>query len=497
MMGTQRRRRGNPRQKYNSFLCTNKMTFQECELAILRNAVDESEKIKGEQIAKSAEITEIIDILEDYLVKKRFICYGGTAINNILPNYAQFYNRNVELPDYDFFSTNAMRDAKHLADIYYKAGYADVEAKAGVHFGTYKVYVNFIPIADITQMHPRLYAELEKECITIKGIRYAPPNYLRMSMFLELSRPQGDTSRWEKVLKRMNLLNKHYPLNKPHCEKIDFQRKLDDEKTPTDQEKYYYYARDSFIEQGLVFFGGYAAALYSHYMPHEQQKQLEKIPDFDVLSETPKESAEKVKKSFLENGVKDVKIIRHESLGEVIPEHYELRVGNDTLAFIYQPIACHSYNTIHEDGKEVKVATIDTMLSFYLAFMYADREYFLKDRILCLAMYLFEVEQKNRLEQKGLLRRFTLTCYGKQPTLEEIRAEKARMYAELGGIKGQNTRQFDLWFLKYSPGKQGSSLRKTAKKQKMANAKLKHGKALTDTSLANLIKPNAFLPAMF
>ena len=40
----------------------------------------------------------------------------------------------------------------------------------------------------------------------INGIQYAPPNFLRMNMFIELSRPAGDVSRWEKVLKRMILL---------------------------------------------------------------------------------------------------------------------------------------------------------------------------------------------------------------------------------------------------------------------------------------------------
>ena len=37
-----------------------------------------------------------------------------------------------------------MEDAIELADIYYKEGFTEVEAKAGMHFGTYKVYVNFI-----------------------------------------------------------------------------------------------------------------------------------------------------------------------------------------------------------------------------------------------------------------------------------------------------------------------------------------------------------------
>ena len=36
--------------KYNTKLCDNDMTFQECELAILRHAVDETEKIQQQKI---------------------------------------------------------------------------------------------------------------------------------------------------------------------------------------------------------------------------------------------------------------------------------------------------------------------------------------------------------------------------------------------------------------------------------------------------------------
>ena len=63
----------------------------------------------------------------------------------------------------------------------------------------------------------------------VAGILYAPPNFLRMAMYLELSRPAGDVSRWEKVLKRLILLNKHYPLSSKECgEKNPFQREMDD-----------------------------------------------------------------------------------------------------------------------------------------------------------------------------------------------------------------------------------------------------------------------------
>jgi len=263
------------------------MKFEECELAILRQAVDDSEKEVQAKIANSDEIKKMVKILERFLQKKKCVCYGGTAINNILPKHAQFYNRDIEIPDYDFFSPNALKDAKELADIYFKEGYSDVEAKSGVHLGTYKVFVNFIPMADVTQMNIHLYRSVLKESIEINGIHYAPANYLRMNMFIELSRPKGDVSRWEKVLKRLNLLNEFYPLSSEgqniDCQTVDFQRKMDSLQSLS--EKIYFVTRDTFIEQEVIFFGGFASSLYSKYMPEETRHLVKSIPDFDVLSE--------------------------------------------------------------------------------------------------------------------------------------------------------------------------------------------------------------------
>ena len=56
--------------------CTNKMTFDECELAILRQAVDNNEKIAGQKIASSDEIKKMIEIVENFLKNKRTLCYG-------------------------------------------------------------------------------------------------------------------------------------------------------------------------------------------------------------------------------------------------------------------------------------------------------------------------------------------------------------------------------------------------------------------------------------
>lgn len=429
-------------------VCTPEMNFQECELAILRHAVDESEKIKGEKLANSDEIRHIVGILEDFLVRKKCICYGGTAINNILPKFAQFYDRDIEIPDYDFYSATPMDDAKELADIYYNEGYTEVEAKAGVHYGTYKVFVNFIPIADITLLAEDIFESICKEAIRVNGILYCPPNFLRMNMFLELSRPAGDVSRWEKILKRMTLLNKYYPFEPAiPCDKIDFEGEVPTEIDTT--EKIYYVIRDTLIDEGVVFFGGYASSLYSKYMTSAERYKARSIPDFDVISEEPDRCAILVMEKLLKNGYKRVRHIVHEEVGEIIPKHIEIRVGKETLAFIYYPVACHNYNKIYMKNREIKVATIDTILSFYLAFYYSNKPYYYRDRILCMAKFLFDLEQKNRLEQKGILKRFSINCYGEQPTLEAIRAKKAEKYRELKDER--DSREFQEWFLNYKP----------------------------------------------
>ena len=38
-------------------------------------------------------------------------------------------------------------------------------------------------------------------------------------------------------------------------------------------------------------------------------------------------------------------------IGEIIAPHYYIKVGNDAVAFIYEPLACHSYNTIKINNK--------------------------------------------------------------------------------------------------------------------------------------------------
>ena len=440
--------------------CDRNTSLADCELAVLRNTIDKAERVQGKKFINDPKIIEIIQIVENFLRSSKRVCYGGTAINNILPEKDQFYDKNVELPDYDFFSPRALEDAKKLADIYAKKGFKEIEAKAGIHHGTFKVYVNFIPVADITFLTPEIYNRLSKDAFVVSGINYAPPNYLRMAMYLELSRPMGDTSRWEKVLKRLTLLNNRYPLKGKKCASIEIQRLFGEAKN-TDH--IFYTTRNSLIGEKVVFFGAMANRMYLRNLKKFKKAKIPKIPDFDVLSEKPKQTATHVLENLQRAGIENVSIVKKKGVGEIIAPHYEIKIGKETIVFIYQPLACHSYNTIIIGGNKVRVATIDTMLSLYLAFAYVDRPYYDMNRILCMCEFLFKVRSQNRLKQSGLLKRFSVSCIGEQATMASIRSEKNKKHEELKGQRG--TRKYDEYFLNYNPNKKKTQKKKKKKKK--------------------------------
>jgi hypothetical protein len=65
--------------------------------------------------------------------------------------------------------------------------------------------------------------------------------------------------------------------------------------------------------------------------------------------------------------------------------------------------------------------------------------------------FLFDVQKENRLEQKGVLKRFSIDCYGVQPTLEDLMREKADKFQELKDKRG--TKEYEEWFLRYNGNK--------------------------------------------
>jgi hypothetical protein len=274
-------------------------------------------------------------------------------------------------------------------------------------------------------------------------------------------------SRWEKVFKRLTLLNKYHPLKTPYnCRALENSKESDDS-SESKEDKIFFKIREALVSEDGVFFGGFAASLYSKIVKKTAPIAKNHPPSFDVIVENPEKCATIIKERLADIGVRKVKIIKHENLEDVIPEHIQVIVENKTVAFLFKPIACYNYNEIEMASHKIKVATIDTMLSFYLAFAYSGEPYFNVERILCMAQFLFDIEEENRLNRRGLLKRFSANCYGEQATLASMRAEKSNKFKELvaKGVK-KDSPEWNEWFFKYSPAEKFGDKKETSEEFK-------------------------------
>ena len=186
-------------------------------LEALSEFVDEAGSLRDEEFVENPDLRRALSLVEVFLRKKHRICYGGMAINAHLPKELKFYDFSKTLPDYDFFTYNPQKDSDELVSLFHSHGYTEVESRLGTHKGTYKIFVNYVGVADITEMPYWMYTILQKRSIQQDGISYADADFLRMNMYLELSRPRGEVERLEKVYKRLILLNMAKPTHTAHC----------------------------------------------------------------------------------------------------------------------------------------------------------------------------------------------------------------------------------------------------------------------------------------
>lgn len=405
-----------------------------------------------------------IKIVEDFIVNKRLVCYGGTAINNILPKDLQFYNYDIDIPDYDFFSPNAMEDAKELCDIYNKEGYAHVEAKSAFFYGTYKVFVNYIPIADITQIHEKFYKYLVKKSITINKIKYTNPDFLRMSLHQELSRPYGDVSRWEKIYDRMTMLNKYFPYINKRISNVDdsIQRKLvlSQSASSINDKLMNLFFREKTIIMNLKM----VLCIYKNYMTPKNKKLVNKRGchrSFSKYNDEPFLIYEKDivgMRKKMKQIEPSLSITKEESKYKFIKSYYLVKYNAELIGIIFDPDSCVAYNEINSKKHNINIANLDTLLHLYFSLILIEFKYIDKENIYFSIVMLYQIIQnyddilKNRsVVGNKQLSRFNLPCDGIQQDYQSILKQRNQKYKTLKNKK--TSKEYKAWFFKYTPRK--------------------------------------------
>jgi len=409
---------------------------------VAKIALEEQEK----EAARDPSVKTSLSIVEQFIKSSRVMCYGGTAINNLLPKEDRFYIPGKDIPDYDFFSETPQIHATKLADKLTSAGFKSVEVKPGVHLGTFKVFCDYTGVADISHLDKAIFKKLWDESIEKGGIHYVPPNFLRMSVYLELSRPKGDVTRWKKVYSRLALLNKHYPMTCPK----DGEEMSGAYLSPETKSK----IEKLLIKEKIVLLGFNAANL--------QQRRGDNwmLPlDLLVTPDKREETAKKLLEYLEDKSEKKLKLDEIPAYEELLQAHTDIddsKTGK-TLIRIYETDACHSY---HETASGLMLASIPTLLQFFLSVLYAPK-HFLEElpeqRFLCAAQQLVEMANNNLPRRYKLLT--PITCLGKQKSLLDMRKTKSALYEKLS--KNKSSPEFLEYFFTYVP----TSMDKTRRKK--------------------------------
>ena len=216
-----------------------------------------------------------LDVVIKFIMDKGLKLYGGLALHEHLKKHKNPIYGSSEFPDYDVFSPNAWDHAKELCNILYNMGFYFVEARSSIlndnKHQTYKVSVDTIYILDLTQsgcepskMKYKLCQEcggtLNNKCVSIfnhipvndlksyslkdnkiyrktynydsdsglypKKLFICDPNWLKISMYRELTEPYSNPPRLPKVGMRLEKFNKFFEYESTKCSKEEYNKEV-------------------------------------------------------------------------------------------------------------------------------------------------------------------------------------------------------------------------------------------------------------------------------
>jgi hypothetical protein len=384
-------------------------------------AKEASRKIDYDE-AHNEDILLAVEVVEAFLRKKHRICYGGQAMNMHLPKDHKFYDPETSLPDYDFLTPDGKGDVEALTKALKAEGFTEVSNRQGIHEGTTKIYVNYIAVADITEINPLFYDIIKDRAIEMDGITYMDADTLRMMMYLELSRPRGEVERWEKVFERLLLLNRYV---KPRICKAPKDTMLTQAQHKSISAKLRQKILNYCMEDLKVLAGADIIDYYKYRLKKPVHVHWLFKAGGPVLfySKAPEDDLKKLHDRT--GGALIFK--KYTAEAEFFPLVY-IGYSNEAPAVaIIQETACHAYNTIAtDDGRTLRIASLDTLITLYLSFLFRSslQDLFLKP-IGCMVEQMIGLQTLYRNRPNAPFPFISIECSGHQKTFASLLREKA------------------------------------------------------------------------
>jgi len=387
----------------------------------LGSIVELAEQRNKYEAAHDPDVNRALEIVRQFIVRKRRVCYGGTAMNAILPKEKQFYNPEMDLPDYDFFTPDGPNDIQQLVKDLVQEGFKNVHHRLGIHEGTSKIFVNFVAIADITNISKEVYGIFLSRAVKRNEMYYTDPDILRMMMYLEISRPKGMVSRWDKVFDRLQLINSFFPPKGGR--QVGTTRKNSAKAHGEIQGLLYNYCIDNYRVLITGSLDKYYSVVIRKTTPNFNLQEL--TGPIGFLCPDVKADA-KIIQRFL-GGPEKCKLLLHKPRGEIVPVHVEVRYAGVPVAFLLEEAGCHAYlNFPLKDGRSIAIASLDTLITIYYSLaIFTKRLKELIPGINYKIAQFVKLAEENRRSKSPKIPSFPLSCRGYQKGFATLLREKA------------------------------------------------------------------------
>ena len=386
----------------------------------------------------------IFDLTYIFFSKNKVLLYGGTALNELMPKNLKIYKEHT-LPDIDVFSTNAYNLAVKLVKYFHRKGFDNITTSytEALHEGTYKVFVDSLQVADITNVTPKTFKRMSENAVLSKSlnINIVNPQVLRMSLHLILSKGDSDSvNRWEKNLKRLYTLYKVYPpvVCESQSQSQSQSQNQNQSETSSISKKVSSSLQQALKETDYVLLG-----------MHEVELLLGKpilfndIPPIQVLVENSD------LKHVANNLISRAKTFQSASTtsekstitcsnvykaDHFIPDHICIKSAGNIVAIIYYADDCVNYN----EYKGSRIASIHTVIRMYLSMLLSPYKHFEKfaNSCECVATMLSIINQQSHKPSSKLqitnklLKDVVGKCYGSYNGIVTMRKDRLQRIAK-------------------------------------------------------------------
>jgi hypothetical protein len=372
-------------------------------------------------------IKEFHDVMRDilnFIKTKKRIMYGGYALNYLIKNRNEndiIYNYYT-IADTEFYTYTPVTDIVELCDMLHKKGYKYVQGKDAGHSETYKIYVNFVNYCDISYMPKFIYDNIP----TIKegGFTIIHPHIMLVDKFRMFNNPMTASWRFDKEVKRSNLILKYFPLSKIDCTL----NKYNINKTILD------YIRKNILPkyEKTIVLGYYAYFYYMYVSKLEGDKDgiYLYVPYYDVICEDIENDSKKIYNDLKKEYGDKISFNEYYPFFQFHGRRIEFLYDEQVILVLYDNFnICYPYNYLAKKNLKVATFTVTLMFLMFFELRYAiNKQKNEVENIKCMISNIIDARYKY-LDDNGLtvvddtpFKDFVLDCIGK--TIDAMRESR-------------------------------------------------------------------------